>query len=378
MSLSRAVALLLPILLADPAAAQQAPRQDAAPAAAVGVVQAERRPVTQGASFVGRLQAAQRVELRARVTGFLERVAFTEGQLVEEGAELFQIEQAPFLAALHEAEAAVQRAVADHRNAALQRQRADELVRTNSIPVATRDQRIAEEAMAQASVASAEASLERARVNIGYTTITAPIAGRIGRSALTRGNVVGPESGVLALLVSQDPMHVVFPVSQRQFLELRRRLREGRSQEEAIAESHVRLHFSDGTEYGQVGRINFVDVTVDRATDTVTVRAAIPNPDGILVDGQYANIVVEGDRPEERVVVPQAALVADQEGVYVLVVEDGKAAVRRVRTGASVGAGVVVQQGLAGGEQVIVDGLQRVRAGQAVRATPAQRLGDRS
>ncbi len=358
--------LLFSAPLAGPAAAQQ-------PAVVpVGTVQAERQAVTQGSSFVGRLQAVQRVELRARVTGFLEQVAFTEGEVVTAGTELFRIEQAPFAAAVHGAEAALQRAQAAHRNAALQRQRAEELVRTNAIPVATRDLRVAEEAMTQANVTSAQAALESSRIDLGYTIITAPVTGRIGRSALTQGNVVSPESGVLALLVSQDPMYVNFPVSQRQLLEIQRKRQGG--QDGGAAVRRIRLRFSDGSDYGQVGRINFVDVTVDRATDTVMVRGNIANPNGLLVDGQYVTVMVEEDQPLERVVIPQAALIADQEGIYVLLVKDGKAAVQRVRTGPIQGARAVIEQGLQGGELVIVEGIQRVRPGQAVQASPVQRI----
>ena len=357
--------LMLALPLADAAHAQQ-------PAAIpVGIVRAERRPITQGANFVGRVQAMQRVELRARVTGFLERVAFTEGQTVQEGAELFLIEQAPFTATVHGAEAAVQKAAAEFRNATLQRQRADELVRTNAIPVATRDQRVAEEGMAQANVAAAQATLESARIDLGYTVISAPIAGRIGRTALTKGNVVGPDSGVLALIVSQDPVYVTFPVSQRQMLALQRH----GTTASVMNTTQLRIRFSDGTDYGQTGHIDFVDVTVDRATDTISVRGVIPNPDGVLVDGQYVTVAVEAEQPQERVIIPQAALIADQEGTYVFVVEQDKAVVRRVRLGTAQSIGAVIEQGLEGGEAVIVDGIQRIRPGQTVHAAPAQRLG---
>jgi membrane fusion protein (multidrug efflux system) len=185
--------------------------------------------------------------------------------------------------------------------------------------------------------------------------------------------VVSPTSGSLTQIVSQDPMYVTFPVSQRDLLQAQV---SGHAAE--IKDIKVRLRFANGSIYQQEGTINFVDVSVNQATDTVIARATIPNPDGTLIDGQLVGVVLEGGKPDERVVVPQAALIADQEGVYVFIVEDGKAAVRRVKTGGESGANIVVLEGLNGGEQVIVEGMQSVRAGQAVMATPLPVALDRS
>jgi len=160
-------------------------------------------------------------------------------------------------------------------------------------------------------------------------------------------------------------MYVTFPVSQREFL---RAAQNNRPTD--VKSIMVRIRFSDGSVYDQLGEINFVDVTVDRTTDTVIVRATIPNPNGRLIDGQLVRVNLESEASEEKVVIPQAALIADQEGVYVFVVEDGKAVVKRVKTGGESGADVVIEAGLSGGEPVIVEGLQGVRPGIAVRATP--------
>jgi len=160
-------------------------------------------------------------------------------------------------------------------------------------------------------------------------------------------------------------MYVTFPVSQREFL----RAQESHKQVD-VTGIKVRLRFADGREYDQAGAVNFVDVQVNRETDTVLVRATFPNPHGALVDGQLVRVNLESGTPEEQVVIPQAALIADQEGAYVFVVEDGKAVVKRVKVGAEVGTGVTIASGLSGGEQVIVDGLQSVRPGALVRATP--------
>ena len=182
---------------------------------------------------------------------------------------------------------------------------------------------------------------------------------------MTKRNVVGPDSGVLTTIVSQDPMYVTFPVSQREFL-----LAAQTGRPADAKNIKVQIRFSDGSIYDHVGEINFVDVTVDRTTDTVIARAVIPNPNGRLIDGQLVRVNLESGTPDEKVVIPQAALIADQGGVYVFVVDDGKAVIKRVKPGAESGADVVIDAGLSGGEQVIVDGLQGIRAGVAVRASP--------
>jgi membrane fusion protein (multidrug efflux system) len=227
------------------------------------------------------------------------------------------------------------------------------------------DEAVGREGEAKGAVMTNEANLATAQINLGYTEIVAPITGKVGRTALTKGNVVGPESGILTMIVSQDPMYVTFPVSQREFLQAAQNNRAT-----DVKSIMVRIRFSDGSIYDQMGEINFVDVTVDRTTDTVIVRATIPNPNGRLIDGQLVRVNLESGASEEKVVIPQAALIADQEGVYVFVVEEGKAVVKRVKTGGESGSNVVIEAGLSGGEPVIVEGLQGVRPGTAVRASP--------
>jgi membrane fusion protein (multidrug efflux system) len=214
----------------------------------------------------------------------------------------------------------------------------------------------------------ADANLKTAQINLGYTDIASPIDGEVGKTNVTRGNVVGPQSGVLTMIVSRDPMYVTFPVSDREFLRVREAGRQ-RGHDD-LSDFKVRIRFSDGSSYEQLGTVNFVNVTVDRATDTVLVRASMPNPRNVLIDGQLVTVEVILGAPQEQVVVPQAALIADQEGVYVFVVENGKAVMRRVKVGAEEGAGVIIAQGLAGGELVIVDRLQSVRPGVAVQPSP--------
>jgi membrane fusion protein (multidrug efflux system) len=327
---------------------------------------AEQRPITQAREFVGRVEAIERVAIRARVTGFLQDVLFKEGDIVKQGDVLYRIERDTFEASLQQTRGALLEAQGRYANATAQRARTEDLVKTNAASRALLDERIADEKSAQGEVVVANANLKTASVNLGYTEIVSPITGEIGRTKLTVGNVVGPDTGPLTMIVSRDPMYVTFPVSQRALLRFRER--EGRDKERELA---IRIRFSDGTTYSQIGRINFVDVTVDRATDTILVRASIPNPNGTLVDGQLVTVSVETDNPEEKVLVPQAALIVDQQGSYVFTVVDGKATVQRVQLEGESGPYAIVDQGLKGGEQVIVQGMESLRPGTPVRASPA-------
>jgi len=346
-------------------------QQGAPTAVPVGTVVAERKAIAETFNFVGRVEAINRVQIQARVKGFLEAMLFKEGDAVKEGDPLYRIEQGLFQAAVEQAQGALERSKAAKVLTAIQLDRAEQLVKTQAGTVVARDQAKAADDQADGAVLTDEANLQTAKINLGYTDITSPISGKVGRTNITKGNVVGPESGALTLIVSQDPMYVTFPVSQRDFLQAQKTSRGADIKE-------VRIRFSDGSTYDQVGTINFVDVTVDRTTDTITVRATMPNPKGVLIDGQFAQVQLESGTSDERVLVPQAALIADQQGIYVFVVEDGKAAVKRVKPGAASGPDVIVESGLSGGELVIVQGLQGVRPGMPVRATPLPPMVGRS
>jgi len=340
-------------------------QQREVPAVSVSTVAAERRPISKTLDFVGRVEAVNRVEIRARVTGFLEAVLFNEGDPIAEGAPLYRIEKGLFAAAVEQAQGALERSKAAKTLSVVQLKRAEDLLKSNSGTAVARDQAQAADQQADGAIMMDEANLQTAKINLAYTDITAPVAGKIGRTSVTKGNVIGPQSGPLTMIVSQDPMYVTFPVSQREFLRA-----QASGHQVDITGIKVRIRLADGTVYDQMGAINFVDVSVDRTTDTVTARAAMPNPKGALIDGQLVRVDLEAGVPVEQVVVPQAALIADQRGVYVFIVEDGMAAVRRLKLGGESGSDVVVQEGLNGGEQVVVEGLQGVRPGVPLRATP--------
>jgi membrane fusion protein (multidrug efflux system) len=356
----RLALLLISALAIAPASAQQ-PTPTTVP---VGVVRAELKSISSTADFVGRVESINRVQIVARVTGFLEEVKFKEGDLVKEGTPLYLIEQGLFKAAVESAQGALERSKASKTLTEIQLSRAQELLTRQAGTAVTRDQALASDQQAAGQILTDQANLETAKINLGYTAISSPITGKVGRTKITKGNVVGPDSGPLTLVVSQDPMYVLFPVSQTQVLQARM---EGQTH---INDIKVTLKFPDGTVYDQVGRINFVDVTVERATDSVQVRAVIANPKGLLTDSQLVRVLLESGTPVEKLVIPQAALIADQEGSYVFVVDDGKAVVRRIKTGEEAGTGVTVQSGLSVGDLVIVEGLQSLRPGTPVRATP--------
>lgn len=364
------------IALTQPALAQFGPSGPPA----VGVLTVAARPVTETADFVGRIEATDRVALLARVTGFLQERPFREGSEVQQGEVLFRLEKPPFEAELARARATVASAEAELTNARITLGRARELLRTPAGQQSRVDDATAAERSAVAQLMGAQAQLRTAEINLGYTEITAPITGKIGRSNFAVGSVVGPTSGALATIVSQDPMRVAFPVSARQAIELRNRY-ETRGGAEAV---RIRVKLADGRIYPHAGRIEFIDNQIDRNTDSILIRALIPNPvrevngkpapegDRELIDNQFVNVSVEGVQPVMALTLPRAAVLQDQQGSYVFVVDAEKKAVRRnIRLGRSTPETAIVEDGLREGESVVVEGIQRVRPGQPVNPAPA-------
>ena len=361
-------ALTLVLTGCEPAKPTAAKRE--MPPPSVIAVAAETRTIEDEAKFVGRVVAVDRVELRARVEGFLKERRFKEGQTVVVGDVLFLIEPDQYAAVVEQREADLEKAKADSQNADAQLARGLELLKQKNIAQAKVDELQAAAAVAKASIAQAQAALNAARLDLSYTRITAPIAGRIGLANLSVGNLVGPSSGVLATIVSRDPIHVQFPVTQRDLLAARRQIESKGGDPRKVV---IQVRLPNGKLYEHSGHLDFVDVTTDRATDSVTLRAELPNPDGLLVDGQYVGVVVQSGEPESAILIPQSALQVDQQGLYVLIVDaEGKAQVRRVKTGQTKGAEIAVTQGLNAGDLVIVEGIQGVTPGQPVKAAPPQ------
>ena len=361
------LALTLPLLPGCKEETTPARQQAAAPPAAVFVARVERQAISRGADFIGRVEAIDRVDIVARVTGFLQARHFNEGDAVKAGQLLFTLEQPPFAAEVALRRAQVDSARADLANAGTQVTRGRELVKTNAIPQATLDDRITAEAESKAKVAAAEAQLQQAQINYDYTEIRAPFDGRAGRSPLSPGNVVSPSSGTLVTIVRDDPIRISFPVTQRQLLNFRRNAGTGASEQIKVS---VRL--PDGTMLDSTGRFDFIDVTTNRATDSVLVQAMIPNPQKFLVDGQAVTVVVETGDPEQAIVIPQSALQIDQAGNFVLIVgAENKVEVKRVKTTRGLGGQLVVTEGLEIGQLVITEGAQRARPGATVAPQPA-------
>ena len=358
--LSLIIAGLSCILGCNAAAAQGAPP----PPPAVSVTPVLIRQVTETGNFIGRVTAINKVDVVARVPGFIEQRHFVEGQQVKTGDLLFRIEQATYKAAVEQQRANLAKAKATEVNAALQLQRNKELVRTLAVPQATVDQRAADEAAAQADVMQAQATLDQADINLGYTEIRSPIDGQIGLAIFTVGNLVGPSSGKLATIVSRDPIYVSFQASERDVLNYRRRIAELADKDGRVT-IHIKL--PDGSVYPHTGLSNFLDVEADASTDTVTVRAQVPNPEGLLIPGGVVGVTVDRGTPQSVLVVPQSAVQFDQAGRYVLLVDVAKKVeLRRVTTGVEQGKDIVVSNGLKEGELVIVEGIQKVHPGQVV------------
>lgn len=366
---ARPAALLCALLGAALIGCGSDPAPPQAPPPAVTVASVRASELNTSVRLVGRTEAVDAVDLRARVTGFLERRAFEEGSDVEKGALLFEIERAPYLAAVNAAAAGVADAEASLANAR-QYQKRLRSVQAGAVSGAELDAAEAAVREAEAGLEAARANVDSARINLGYTRITAPIHGRIGRAAVTEGNLVGPESGVLTTLVRLDPIFVTFNASERDVLDVRQ---EALAQSEEVPTFIPRLELANGTQYPHVGEVGFVDNRVDPATGTVTIRATFPNPDGLLLPGQFVTVIAERQQPRSVLLVPQTAIQQTQEGHSVLVVgDDNKVASRKVTLGERSGREWVVKSGLTAGEMVIVGGTQKVRAGIEVNPTPAE------
>ncbi|MEO3475000.1 efflux RND transporter periplasmic adaptor subunit [Roseomonas sp. CAU 1739] len=338
------------------------PQQQSAAPPAVVVTRVARQPIAQAAEFIGRVEAVDKVDIRARVTAFLVSRHFTEGDAVKAGDMLFTLEQPPFAAEVALRQAQVERAEAELRNATLQVTRGRELVRTNNIPQSTLDERIAAEGEAKGGRDAALAQLEQARIQYGYTEIRVPFDGRAGRSPISPGNLVGPDTGVLVTVVREDPIRLSFPVTQRELLRVRQA-----GADVARDGIRVRARLPDGSLMDTAGRLEFIDVAANRSTDSVLVQAMVPNPNRLLTDGQAIAVVLEAATPAEAIMIPQAALQVDQQGAFVLVVgADNKVEVKRVRTAPGPAGQIVITEGLEVGQLIIVEGSQRARPGQPV------------
>ncbi len=346
------------------------PAATAAPGPAVTVATVVRKDVRPTTTFTGRVQAIDKVELRARVPGYLEKQLFEDGSQVQAGQSMFIIEQAPYQAEVAKITADLEGAEADLRNAKAEFGRQAELNKRGYSTPAKLDEARSKLGLAQGTVDKDRAALDQAKLDLSYTDVRTPVSGQVGQRAYSVGNYVQPSSGTLATVVSRDPIYVMFPVTQRELLELRRRAEEQGVSARAVT---VRLRLADGGMYKETGAVDFVDVEVNQATDSVDVRAKFANPDGWLIDGQLVTAVVEASTPAPAILIPQQALQFDQTGYFVLVVDpENRVKVQPVGIGEGHDTDLEVTSGLKEGDRVIVEGIQKVRPDQVVTPVEAK------
>jgi RND family efflux transporter MFP subunit len=342
----------------------------AGPPPLVTVAAVTEQDVNPPDEYVGHVEAIQSVDLRARVEGFLEQVKFKEGSNVNAGDLLYVIEQAPYQAKVDADKASVAQAKATLTKARqyLHRVRA---VSSGLVSATDIDDAVAEELRAVAQLQEAKANLELSELDLGYTMVRAPIKGRIGRTAFTRGNLVEPDSGPLARIVQLDPIRIVYSISENDLVAIKMALKDA-----ASGKKHPmlapRIKLPGGQILKTAGQIDFVDNTVDPDTGTIAIWALFDNPDGTLLPGQYITVLVARSESKLMTVVPQPAVLEDHDGRYVLVVNDqNRVSMQRVKTGPVVGINWAIKSGLAVDERVIVEGVQKARPGQLVKTTTA-------
>lgn len=352
-------------------ACQQATSQNPPPAPPppeVAVIEVQPGAVPLSRELVGRLAPTRVAEVRARVAGIILERVYREGTDVARDAVLYRIDPAPLEATLHAREAALAKARADAANAAATAKRFRELAGKQLISTQDLDNALASERSTAAAVRQAQADVESAQLDLGYATVTAPIAGRAGRSLVTEGALVGQGEATRLTTIEQiDPLYVNFSLSVAEL----RELQGGVSAPQAAARVDVQL--PDGTPYPQPGTLDFSDLAVDPGTGALSLRAVLPNPEHALLPGMFVNLSLTTGEIADAFVLPQAALTRDDQGAYALTVDaEGKVAQRRLQTHGMTRTGWIVTGELGAGERVIVEGLQKAQPGGTVKAVPAE------
>ena len=342
------------------------------PPAEVGVVTAAPQAIGLATELPGRLEASRVAQVRARAAGIVQKRVFTEGGDVKAGQVLFRIDSAPYQAQAASAQAALSRAQANLTQAAALAERYKPLLEANAISKQEYVNAVAAQKTAEADVATGKANIQIAQINLGYATVTAPIAGRIGRALVTEGALVGQgDVTPLANIQQINPMYVNFTQSTTDVLRLRKALASGQFKRTGADSASVRVILEDGSDYGQPAKLLFSDLTVDATTGQITLRAEVPNAAGLLLPGMYVRVRFEEAQAEAGIVLPQQAVTRGANGDTVMVVgADGKVSPRPVKIGSSVNGQWVVLEGLKPGEQVMVDGFQKLRGGAPVKPVP--------
>lgn len=322
----------------------------------------------QGKSYVGRTEAVEDVAISAQVSGYLKERLFEEGQMVKKGQPLFRIESAAYEAQVKSAAAAISQAKAQVQRSNMDFARAQDLLPKGNISKSEYDRLLAEKLNAQAQLESAQAMYSAAKVDLSHTTITAPFSGRVSDSKVSIGDLISPSSGVLTTLVSLDPMHAAFTISERERLNMGLDKLDGSGNGNNKGLVEVVLTLNNGQQYSEIGSLDFVGNRIDLNTGTLAMRAQFANPNQQLLPGQHVQIFLREKTPQQVMVIPRSAVQSDLEGDFVMVLKDGKVAERRnVTMGSQTDQGVIISQGLKADEEVITIGLQRIRNGMTVR-----------
>jgi multidrug efflux system membrane fusion protein len=361
--LSAPLALTTLLMLA---ACDQPKTQAAPPAPPVTVAKPVVKEIIEWDEFTGRFDAVGSVEIRARVSGYLDSVHFSDGALVNQGDLLFVIDRRPYQAALTQAESAAVSAKTTFDLAKLEQERAEKLIQNGNVSQQSLDSRRQQTAAARANLAGAQATVDQARLNVGFTEIRAPISGRISRKLVTEGNLIDTSDTLLTTIVSIDPIYFYFDVDERSYLAYVRAARERDPSAEGGIGAQVTLTLPDERGSKRTGKVDFVDNRIDQATGTMRLRAVFENKDLYLVPGLFARIQIPGSPSYQAVLIPDEATAADQDRRIVYVVADGAATARVVRLGPRIDGYRVVRQGLIGDETIVVTGVQRVRPGAKV------------
>ena len=322
----------------------------------------------------GRVEPVRVAEVRARVTGIVQSRTYEEGTDVGKGQPLFRIDPSELRASYAQTQASLERARATAANANAVLQRFRPLVAENAISGQEFDAAQAAAREANANVAQIEAQLRSASLQLGYTTVRAPIAGRAGRASVTEGALVSQTDGTLMTRIEQiSPIYVSFSQSATEVLQIRRAISSGELDLGPNDAVEVRLTFADGSEYAIPGLIEFLDFSVDEATGTVQLRAEFPNPEGLLLSGEFVNARIFAGKMTDVIAIPQRAVTVTGDGGTVMIVDkDGKAAVRPVKLGRLLGDSWVIESGLKEGDQVIVSNLQKLQPGMPVEIVKPQ------
>jgi len=372
-------ALALAAILSGCGKKEVAPVAPAAsmPPAQVGVITVALADVGLITELPGRLEASRVAQVRARAAGILQKRLFTEGSDVKAGQALFQIDASPYQATFASAQASLARAEANLMQASAQAERYKPLAEAKAISQQEFVSAQAAQKQAEADVAIGKAAVQTAGINLDYARITAPISGRIGRSLVTEGALVGQgEATQLAVIQQTDPLYVNFTQSASEVMKLRRAMEAGQLKRAGTQAASVRVVLEDGTEYARAGKLLFSDLTVDATTGQITLRAEVPNPGGALLPGLYVRVRLEQAQAGNAITLPQQAVTRSPQGDSVMVVTaDGKVSPRPVKVGGQQNGQWVILDGLRAGEQVMVDGFQKLRGGAPVKPVPWQAPG---